>query len=144
MASPGLWSAGGGGAPRGPPCPPGGAGGPGGCSHSLRAAPAKVESGSSLDLKVESQVWEREHPPPLLHLSLSHRVCCLLPPWTRGWSALRVGPLPPGCAVIGGTPCLPPKPRNDEGIWLCLPLQHSAGMAALSVFTLSRRLCALH
>lgn len=50
----------------------------------------------------------------------------------------------PGRAVMGVTPCLPRQAQNHEAVWPCPSLQHSAGMATPSVFTLSRGLCAIH
>ena len=56
-----------------------------------------------------------------------HRVCCLLAPWTLGWSAFEYSvDRSSRMCCNWRSPCLPPKPGNDEGIRLCPPLQHSA------------------
>lgn len=71
-----------------------------------------------------------------------HRVCCLLAPWTLGWSAFEYSlDCSSRMCCNWRYPCLPPKPRNDEGIRLCPPL-HSAGDGLpLCVHTEPQALC---
>lgn len=112
-------------------------GDPAGCSYSLRAGlictffSAATPAPGSGEL-----VWVRERAPfSVSHCHTEFVVFWLLGhgagvPSNTGWTA------PPGCALTGGAPCLPLKPGNDEG--------PRGSIAALSVFTLSRRLCAIH
>lgn len=70
-------------------------------------------------------------------------VFLLLGPWA-GLRLAAARTAPPGGALPGGAPACPPSPGMMKASGSALLINTQPGMAALSVFTLSRRLCAVH